>query len=270
MCHKLCVIGDPVAHSLSPRIQSAFAAALGMDISYSAVTVPPEALKTFVSRSREKAGETHYDGYNVTMPHKRTITPLLDEIDETARAMNAVNTVRNDNGKLSGHNTDGTGILMSLRTVFHELTGLSVLITGSGGAASAAAHALSGAGSSVRRITRRRDTSEGKTEILSPAGFCAELCKAARGADVIINATPLGMHGSPDFFSLEFLENTSALVFDLVYNPVETSLLRRAAELRLTTIGGLSLLVNQAAEAFRIFTGTDVPDGIVRDVMKTL
>ena len=139
---KLCVIGDPVAHSLSPAIHTALLAQRGLEGRYQAVTVRPEELASFVERARQGA----YDGFNVTMPHKQTILPLLDAVEGDAAAMGAVNTVVVRQGRAVGYNTDGAGFVRSLP---FGAGGKRVLVLGSGGAAAAVCRALVQAGAEV-------------------------------------------------------------------------------------------------------------------------
>ena len=265
---KLAVIGSPVAHSKSPLIQNSFAAALNLTYSYSTVEVTRDALPEFIERAR--GGE--FAGFNVTMPLKEAIVPYLDTTDGTA-----VNTVVHCGGKLYGSSTDGIGTVLSLlphggavdETFGSELRGQNVLILGMGGAAKAASSALCEVGACVTVLSRR--------ETLPPLGDTVtrpwnELQPLAAQADIIINATPLGMHGNAEFENFAWLDGAknNAVVFDFVYNPIDTALLRAAAERRLVTIGGLRLLVLQAAASFESFTGIAVPSDVVTKVMSAL
>ncbi|MDR3311135.1 MAG: shikimate dehydrogenase [Oscillospiraceae bacterium] len=257
---RLAVIGTPVSHSLSPRIHGAFAEALGLEVGYDAVEVAPEELRGFVTRSRRD-----YDGYNITMPHKETVAPLLDALGDTAAACGAVNTVVNVGGRLTGHITDGAGILRSLEPYFGSYEGKNAVIIGAGGAAKTAAVSLSGAGADVTCVSRRAAAVAGAKR----ADF-ASLETLAETADVIINCTPLGMSGHDAFADFDFLAGVTAVVFDLVYNPRQTELLGRARSLGLRTVEGVSLLVWQAAYAFELFTGTQVPRELAERVMREL
>ena len=224
---RLCVIGDPVGHSLSPLLHRRMLDRAGLTGSYETVTVTPDTLPEFLAAARVGA----WDGCNITMPLKQAILPLLDELDPAAAACGAVNTVCFRRGRAVGYNTDAPGIRAGLLAHGADPRAGQVLIIGNGGAARAARFAL-----------------------------------AARDSLVVINATPLGMEGFPPFASLSFLEALppGAAVFDLVYNPRQTALLAAARDRGLTAIGGMELLVQQAILAFSRFTGTALDREAVR------
>lgn len=255
---RLAVIGDPARHSLSPKIHSMFADALGVSVSYEAIDVTPNKLAEFVRSSR-----IEFDGYNVTMPHKETIIPLLDTLAVSAGECGAVNAVRNTERTLEGHSTDGYGVLRSLKPVLEEVDGKRAVIIGAGGAAKAAAAAMVKAGAKVTVVSRRKIGLPG-----TDAAYFGQLNEVCKNAEVIINATPLGMAGREEFADFEFLSGTLAVVFEFIYKPRETQLLREARVRGLETVEGISLLIWQAAEAFRIFTGAEVSDEIVSEICK--
>lgn len=234
---KLCVIGDPVAHSLSPSLHLEFLKNAGLKGSYEAVTVREGELSDFVRRA--KAGA--YDGFNVTMPHKQAIVPLLDEMAPSAAAFDAVNTVVVRDGRAIGHNTDGDGFVASLPSLPER-----PLLLGYGGAAKAVEDALLRRGVNVMVCARHPLSGQHPWE---------ELTRLASACDLLINATPLGMTGKGQFRDFTFLEYLppQCTVYDLVYEPQQTELLRRASALGHDTIGGLALLRAQAELAFRLF-----------------
>ena len=237
---KLCVIGSPVSHSLSPAIHTEFLRQAGLEGTYTAEEVTEETLPAFVAAA--KAGA--WDGFNVTMPLKERILPLLDELG--AEVTTAVNTVVVRQGRVIGHNTDGAGFLQALPC---SPAKKKCLLLGAGGAARAVCDALLGAGAEVTVCSRKRISLPGAK--VMP---WAEL--NAAGYDLLVNATPLGMAGSPDFPDFSFLNALSAhaVVFDLVYHPEETTLLQRAKALGLNIVGGLALLYAQAKLSFAYFT----------------
>lgn len=239
---KLCVIGYPVKHSRSPAIHTALLRQAALEGTYETVEVTPPELPDFLSRA--KAGA--YDGFNVTMPLKQCIVPLLDAVGDDV-SDGAVNTVVVRQGRTIGHNTDGAGFLRALP---FSPAGERCLLLGAGGAARAVCAALVAAGAQVTVCSRR--------EIVLPgASTMAWADMDAAGYDLLINATPLGMTGQGEFPALEFLASLPphAVVFDLVYEPQDTALLRRARQRGLTAIGGLALLQAQAELAFQYFTG---------------
>lgn len=252
---KLAVIGSPVAHSKSPAIHAGFAARLGLDAQYTAIEVTADTLAAFMERAA--AGELA--GFNVTMPLKEAIIPYLATVDGAGAACRSVNTVVFRDGELHGYSTDGVGTIASLASVFEgDLRGKTALILGTGGAAKAAAFALNEAGASVVALSRRAEPPTLTGAVTQP---WSALESVAAQSEIIINATPLGMHGSAEFEDFAWLNaaRDDAVVFDFVYNPRETALLGAAKVRKLRTIHGLSLLLHQAAASFELFTGRELP-----------
>ena len=250
---RLCVIGDPVGHSLSPRIHRRFMERCGAAGSYEAVTVTAETLEDFMVQGCRGA----WDGCNVTMPLKERILPLLDAVEPWTASCGAVNTVCFRDGRAVGYNTDGPG----------------ALVLGAGGAAKAAALALAQAGCRVTVCARTPEKAAALAARCSGgAVLWEELPRAAAEHGLLLNATPLGMEGSPEFESLDFVQAlpAKAVVYDLVYHPTDTALMRAAEHRGLTAVGGLALLVQQAALSFAHFTGI-VPDAaLCRDILQEL
>lgn len=260
---QLFVIGDPVAHSLSPLLHQAMIDQTGAAYRYDVRTVRPEELPAFVRWAKDGGCA----GFNVTMPHKEAILPLLDEVDATAASCGAVNTVCIREGRAIGHNTDGTGFLDSLAGQGFYPQGQTVLLLGAGGAAKAVGHALAAAGAGRIIVCARR--LERAAALAAQLPGCGEgivlaqdaIQQAAAACDLLVNATPLGMAGSPAFAGLDFLQAMPphAVVYDLVYHPRRTALLEAAARQGLRTVGGIDLLIRQAVRAFTFFTG-ETPD----------
>jgi shikimate dehydrogenase len=275
---EFAVIGDPIGHSLSPAIHNAVFDALKVDMRYGAIHVPRGTADAFVARARA-AG---LRGFNVTIPHKRDIVRCLDALDEDARLCGAVNTVRAENGRFVGYNTDSEGLLRALKRRGRAYGGSRVAILGAGGAA--AGIAMKAARENARAIAicaRRADRADalrretlqalaalagegaaagrtGALEITAAGMDPPSVRAAAANADILIDATPLGMAGAADdHASLAFLEAlpAHALVCDLVYNPPRTKLLREAEARGLETLNGLDMLVAQALLADEIFLG---------------
>ena len=236
---RLCVIGNPIFHSKSPEIHGELLRKAGIEGSYTAVRVLPEELPEFVNSA--KAGA--WDGFNVTMPHKEAILPLLDEISPTAKAIGGVNTVVIHHGRAVGHNTDAPGLLEAING---PVAGKTALILGVGGAGKAAAYALSQAGAAVKICCRHPKSGQHNWE---------KLADLAAECDILVNATPLGMIGGekwPDFGFLDGLQNNS-IVFDMVYGPEPTALVTEARRRGLTAMDGRKLLQKQAEIAFQLF-----------------
>ncbi|MDR1572477.1 MAG: shikimate dehydrogenase [Clostridiales Family XIII bacterium] len=257
------VIGDPIGHSMSPEIHNAVFREAGELQRYCRIHVPRGMLGGFVAKARESG----LRGFNVTIPHKRDIIPFLDETDGDARLCGAVNTVVARGGRLCGYNTDMGGLLEALVEKGRGYGGRRVAIIGAGGAA--AGIALKAAMEGARKVTvlgRSPEKAEGIARAAAAAGADARfaalgdrtLGEAAGEADILINATPMGMKGSGERFrSLDFLKRLpeGALVCDLVYNPPRTALLREAAALGIEAMNGLGMLARQAFLADELFLG---------------
>lgn len=267
----LGIIGWPVEHSLSPLMQNAALAARGLDYVYVPFAVMPEHLADAVSGLRS----LNIDGFNVTIPHKTSIIPLLDEVKPEAALIGAVNAVKREGTRLVGYNTDGTGFLISLkRDLAFDPRGAQVLVLGAGGAARAAVAALCSAGAaSVTVANRSRERSHllvgrirphfpsvtlssAPLDILQSPGFLS-------GIDLLVNTTSVGMKGT-SFPALDLSQlRKNSCVYDMVYVPAETVLLADAAKMGLRCANGIGMLVAQGEEAFRIWTGVTPPPGIM-------
>ena len=257
---KLQVIGDPVLHSKSPAIHGAMLGALGLDVSYTPQVVRRGELPDYLRWAREN-GVT---GFNATMPHKEDLLPLLDGMDPAARLTGAVNTVCLREGAWVGFNTDGAGALSALGEVLgFDPAGSTVTLLGAGGAAKAAALALSQAGAKQvficnRTLGRAEDLcAHDPLKRLTPAAFDVDtLSNLAAKSQLLVNCTNLGMEGCPsqfeDFSFLNALPSAAG-VFDLIYHPAETELLAQARRRGLRTLNGLPMLVNQAVLALEHF-----------------
>ena len=251
--YLLAVIGNPVSHSLSPEIHSIFARDSGLECLYMPVCVTKENLADFIYCAKN-AGVR---GFNITMPLKEQFAEHLDYISEEAKHTGAVNTAVIEDGMLFGFNTDGIGFVMSLGKEISGRANPNALILGAGGAAKAAAYALDSRGWNVTMSSRHPE------KVITPAAGIRciswdRICGESQYADLIINATPLGMSGNnEDFSDFTFLDNAKedCVVYDLIYSPSQTSLMKYAAGKKMKTCSGLMMLVYQAALAFELFTG---------------
>ncbi len=254
MIARAGVIGWPVGHSLSPHIHRFWLAELGIQGRYEAVVVPPDWLADAIDRFR--TGE--WRGFNVTVPHKESIIPLLDCLNPLAQAIGAVNTVvAIGEGRFEGRNSDAPGFLASLSAVSAIETDRPAVLLGAGGAARAILAALNSVGISEIRIANRDRV---RAEILA-SSFPAKVWDwADRGlmlddAGLLINATSLGMVGQPQL-ELDLIRlPTRAIVTDIVYRPLATDLLLRAQERGNSVVDGLGMLLHQAVEGFSAWFG---------------
>jgi shikimate dehydrogenase len=258
------LIGYPVEHSFSPDMHNAAFEELGLNFCYIAMAVSPERLPDAVEGIRSLG----FHGINVTVPHKQNIMPLLDDIEDEAQFIGAVNTVKNEGGRLKGFNTDGRGFIESVREAGIDLTGRNVFIVGAGGAARAIGYYISRMASVLNIFDIDSDKASmladdlGKIE--GKVNHIQNL-KEAMSADIIINATPLGLkNGDPLPFDTDMLESRQ-IVCDLIY--WDTELLRRARSRGCRTMNGLGMLLWQGAIAFQIWTGISPPVELMRKVL---
>ncbi|MGH9923668.1 MAG: shikimate dehydrogenase, partial [Nitrososphaerales archaeon] len=207
---------------------------------------------------------------NVTMPHKMAVMKFLDELDETCLKINAVNTVNSENGRFKGYNTDMDGFIQPLKRRKINLAGKTILLMGAGGAARAVLTALASehVGRVIianRNIARARDVAEHAKKMNLNCELISldDASKAASKADLIVNATPMGMAGEPSIIKSGDIREHS-VVYDLVYKPMETSLIKNAEEAAATVVYGYEMLVEQGAKAFEIWKKMEAP----REVMK--
>ena len=264
MNYQLGLIGYPLGHSLSPKIHTAALKASGLDGSYSLFPIAPEdkqGVKDLLSRVR--SGEI--TGLNVTIPHKQNIIELIDELTPTAKAIGAVNTIYLRNGNLVGDNTDAPGFLADLKQFLKSsfIIPHSALVLGAGGSSRAVVYALLNDGWNVtiaaRRIEQAEQLAKSFTDYqLQVADFSAFIIQHS---SLVVNTTPLGMtpniETSPLPENIIFAEN--ALIYDLVYNPRETRLVKDARAQGLSATTGLGMLIEQAALAFEKWTDHNPP-----------
>jgi shikimate dehydrogenase len=274
----LALIGQPVGHSLSPAMHNAAFAADGLDFVYVCLDVDPEDLPAAV----RGAAALKLRGFNVTMPHKRAMVPLVDELDEGARVVGAVNTVVIEGDALRGYNTDGGGMVMACEEAGIELPGRRVLLLGAGGAAAAIALALGNAGIGELHIANRSAEHGARLrERLREAGVkrveahaLDALEDVLRASEVVVNTTPLGMkEGDPLPVPARFVEEGRAFC-DAVYRPgAETPLVRLARERGARVAAGDRMLLYQGVLAQRLWTGrepnVEAMDRVLRTASRT-
>jgi shikimate dehydrogenase len=262
------LLGWPVHHSLSPAMHNAAFRALGLDWIYLALAVPPESLPEALAGLKALG----FRGANVTIPHKEQVLLGLDELSPEAKSLGAVNTLVAADGRFRGHNTDVAGFLAAL-----DNAGCSprrAVVLGAGGAARAAIYALLSRGVTVTVANRSGQRARGLVSSLALPSLRADTCPletmalrdALSQADLLINATPAGMWPNVDATPLPPgtpLHDCLA-VMDLVYNPLETLLLRQARQAGAAVISGLDMLIYQGAIAFQLWTGKEAPRAIMR------
>ncbi len=271
---RICaLIGDPVEHTLSPAMHNAAFSELGLDYVYVAFGVKPGGLAGAVNGMRSLGMR----GWNVTIPHKINIIPLLNKLDPLAEKIGAVNTVVNNDGVLTGHNTDATGFLQALLEKGIEPGGKKIAIMGAGGAARAVSFILADRGAYPVILNRKeglsraenlaeRISKEFNIEVSSMELTKENLGRVLDDAGILVNATSVGMSPNNDLSpSPAELLNADLIVYDIVYNPVRTRLLKDAEAAGATTIGGIDMLVWQGIMAFEKWTGQKPPFDLMKN-----
>ncbi len=273
---RLGIFGWPVAHSKSPQMHEAAARAIGIALGYERFEVPPAELAAAVRQKHEAA----IDGYNLTVPHKEAIMALVDEVAPAARTIGAVNTVVRTDGRYVGHNTDAPGLVRSLAEAGVELSESRVVVLGAGGAARAAVVGLSDAGADeITVLSRRPEQGEGLRASLAGELDCAlesaPLSEASwyfETATLLVQATSATLEsnvGAADFAAALPIDAlpAEAAVVDMVYKPLETSVLARAKQRDLKVVDGLGMLLHQGAIAFEMWTGVEPPLDVMRSAL---
>jgi len=270
---RVCgVIGDPIAHTMSPLMHNAAFSELGIDYIYLPFRVAREEIGGAIAGVRS----LNLAGLNVTIPHKISVMPFLDEIDPLAREIGAVNTVVNDKGVLRGYNTDASGFLQAMLDKGVRPENKKVVVLGAGGAARAICYILAENGASLSILNRALEIEWARNLAAEISGAfdidtvalelnSDNLAKVIPGSDILVNATSVGMspntRGTP--VPAELLESVPA-VFDIVYNPVQTRLRSEAEQAGALTISGLDMLVCQGGLSFEKWTGQRAPLEIMK------
>lgn len=273
----LGILGYPVSHSLSPAMQNAALRASGLNFIYVPFEIAPAGLGDAITALKA----LDVAGFNVTIPHKTEVIRFLDELDDSAAAAGAVNTVINRSGRLVGYNTDGDGLIRSIASDFQfDVRGARIALIGAGGAARGAAAALCRAGAA--RIVIANRTLEKARELesimsqrfsgteLSTVSDFRELEECLANIDIVVNTTSIGMNRDQVHeFRLARLPRT-AMVYDMVYAPLKTPLLQEAERLGFKAANGLGMLASQGELAFTIWTGVPPPFGVMRAVLDSV
>ncbi|MDQ8737337.1 shikimate dehydrogenase [Paenibacillus sp. LHD-38] len=265
------VIGNPIRHSKSPIMMNRAFRETGINGVYTAFHVTADRIGDFAAGVRAMG----IRGINVTIPHKLDIMSVLDEIDSSAQAIGAVNTIVNDEGRLIGYNTDGIGYVRSLKEEAEsELAGKRIVVIGAGGAARGIIFALANemparitiANRSVERAKALADSLQGKAEIYAISN--EELQSACLDADIVINTTSVGMFPNTDETPVDanWLK-PDAVASDLIYNPLKTRFLKEAEQRGCRIHGGLGMFIYQGAYAFEYWTGQPAPAAAMRETV---
>ena len=274
----LCgLLGSPVSHSISPMMHNEAFAQLGLDYAYLAFDVDTDNLKTAVEGLRTLGVR----GFNVTMPDKNMMTKLVDKLTPAAQLTGAVNTVINDNGVLTGHTTDGIGYMLAAKDAGYDLTGKKMTLLGAGGAATSILVQAALDGLSEIHVFNIKDQFFGRTEILTDKLNNQTSCKVVLhdlkdtdalnesilNSDILTNGTSVGMAPNTENCIIKdpSVFRPELIVSDVIYNPKETLLLKMAKEAGCPTFNGMYMLLYQGAEAFKLWTGKEMPIDIIKE-----
>lgn len=271
----LGIFGYPVKHTFSPLIHNAAFRNKGLDYVYLPFEVKPEDLK----KATEAIRALNLLGVSVTVPHKETIIPFLDEVSEEALLSGAVNTILNRDGSLVGYNTDGEGYMKSLKNdTGFDPKGKTVLILGAGGACKGILTSLAMrspesifiANRTLSRASRLVKAFQGKfpdVELKSIDLKIDNLKRCLQKTHLLINATTMGMEGKETVeIPLESLPK-NGIVSDIVYKPLDTPMIKQAESLGIKIHKGLGMLLEQGALAFKIWTGVEAPVGVMKEIL---
>lgn len=267
----LGLLGSPVAHSISPKMHNEAFKLLGLDYVYLCFDVNEDNLEKVVDGMRLM----NVKGFNCTFPVKNKMAELADELSPAAKMIGAVNTVLNDNGKLIGHNTDGIGYMQSVKDAGFDITGKTMTLLGAGGAASSIFVQAALDGVSEINVFSIKDMFWERAEKMVADVNANTSCKATlyelgnddvlgsviAQSDILTNATSVGMAPNIDncIINDKNMLRKDLIVSDIIYNPMETKLIKMAKEVGCPTFNGLYMLLYQGAEAFKIWTGVDMP-----------
>ncbi|MBR0058659.1 MAG: shikimate dehydrogenase [Methanobrevibacter sp.] len=264
------LIGHPVEHSFSPPMHNAAFKALEMDYVYTAFDVNPDDLENAVAGAQA----LNIKGFNVTIPHKIEVMKYLNEIDEVASLIGAVNTI--DFKDLKGYNTDGIGALKAIGEVTN-IKNKNVVIAGAGGASRAISFYIAKYGADKLTILNRNvDKAQKLADDVLASGLIDDVSSDdiknmdLKDADILINTTPVGMHPNVDDAPIASgeLMHEDLVVFDAVYNPNETGLLKEAINAGAKPVYGIKMLLYQGAESFEIWTGKKAPIDVMEDALR--
>jgi len=271
---RVCgIIGDPIEHTLSPAMHNAAFEELNLDFVYVAFRVRKEDLRDAIIGA--KSLDVH--GLNVTMPHKNAVMKYLDEIDSTARAIGAVNTILNNKGRLIGYNTDGIGALKALKENGITPKGKKLLLLGAGGAGKAIAFQAAQEVEELVILNRTPQKAKKLAEVLRKEfkkkingnALSTQIIKEElRDADILVNATSVGMHPNIDQSLVpKSLLRPDLCVMDIVYDPIETKLAKDAKTVGAKVISGIEMLVYQGAASFEIWTNHKAPVKVMKQTV---
>ncbi len=263
---KICmVIGDPIEHSLSPQMHNAAYEKLGInnEYVYVACNVKIRDISDFIKGVRAM----QIRGVSCTIPHKIAVVKYLDEVDDVAKKIGAVNTIVNDNGVLKGYNTDWLGVVIPLEKMT-SLKNKAIALLGAGGAARAVAYGVEERGARLVIYNRTIDKARQLAKEFGGEARSLDAIENVKNADIIFNATSIGLHPSENETPLDKnLITNQHIVFDAIYVPYKTRLLKEAKQQGARIIHGMEMLLQQGIAQFKLYTNLDAPEETMRNVL---
>ena len=266
------LIGDPVEHSFSPPMMNAVFSYMNLDACYLAFQVDEKKVSEAIAGIRA----LNFAGVNVTVPHKSSVIPYLDEVSPLAKKIGAVNTISNVKGRLKGTNTDFSGFIRSLKTLNFSPKKKTIALLGSGGSARALVAGLADAG--ALRVMLHNRTAERAEKLVTEFSQYFPLTQLEAVSlqtihetplDLLVNTTTVGMFSSDIPVDLKECRKISLLA-DIIYSPRQTSLLKQAEELGITAVNGIGMLLYQGCDAFTFWTGKQAPEEVMRNQLLSL
>lgn len=263
---KICmVIGDPIDHSLSPQMFNRAYETMGIDDSY--VYIASNVKKNHLPHFIQGVKAMGIRGVSCTIPHKVEVMKHLDQIDETAKIIGAVNTIVNDQGVLKGYNTDWLGIVNSLEKIT-PIKNKKIALLGAGGTARAVAYGITEKRGKLTVFNRTIEKAQRLSKIFGCEALPLNKLHQIKDMDIIINATSVGLtpHENESILPKKII-NKNHIVFDCIYNPYETLLLKHAKEQGAIRIHGTEMLLHQGLAQFKLYTGTSAPEDLLRTIL---
>jgi len=270
----LCIIGNPIDHSMSVAMHNAAIQKLGIDYIYVAFNVFPKDLPNAINGFRS----LNIKGASVTIPHKISVMKYLDKIEPMAKNIGAINTIKNENGKLIGRNTDGEGFLKSIKESGYNLKNKKIVLFGAGGAARACAFYLAKEIGEITIINRSNNRSndlisklEANYEISIKSinlSKSEDIGKEIEDSDMLVNTTPVGMYPNINESPIkQSWLHPNLFVVDIIYSPIQTKLLQEASSIGCKVLSGVDMLVNQGIIAFKWWTGFSPDKKLMKQVV---
>ena len=270
----LCIIGNPIEHSMSVTMHNAAIQKIRLDYRYVAFNVCPKDLSNAINGLKS----LNIKGANVTIPHKISVMKYLDKIEPMAKIIGAINTIKNENGILIGRNTDGEGFLKSIKESGYNLENKKIVIFGAGGAARACAFYLA---KEVKKITIINRSNPGMNDLISKLNSkfnisiqginlskAEDIKKEIADSDMIVNTTPVGMYPNVNESPVkQSWLHRNLFVVDIIYSPIQTKLLQEASSIGCNILSGVNMLINQGAIAFEWWTGISPDKKLMKQVV---